>query len=153
MEAKSKVGSTDNIKHKAGGGNVKVGGTHQRILIKASQGAKYQMNKAAVIKGTFQVTQDRLFVNDESGLMNATQQCGGGLLLSVDDLLVIQNSTFRNQITIVKTWQQILKCPSKENISRTTFSNNVLEQRFTSVYSHSWSEIDEHIRRFTNLLV
>ena len=27
VEAKSKVGSTDNIKHKAGGGNVKVGGT------------------------------------------------------------------------------------------------------------------------------
>ena len=25
VEAKSKVGSTDNIKHKAGGGNVKVG--------------------------------------------------------------------------------------------------------------------------------
>ena len=101
MEAKSKVGSTDNIKHKAGGGNVKVGGTHQRILIKASQGAKYQMNKASVNKGTFQVTQDRLFVNDESGLMNATQQCGGGgLLLSVDDLLVIENSTFRNQITV-----------------------------------------------------
>ena len=38
VEAKSKVGSTDNIKHKAGGGNVKVGGTHQRILIKANHG-------------------------------------------------------------------------------------------------------------------
>ena len=31
VEAKSKVGSTDNMKHKAGGGNVKVGPTTNTV--------------------------------------------------------------------------------------------------------------------------
>ena len=98
------------------------------------------MNKASVNKSTFQVTQDRLFVNDESGLMNATQQCGGGLLLSVDDLLAFKAAPSGNQITV----------PSKRG---SKFLNVPVSNKVSQVFSHSWSEIDEHIRQFTNLLV
>ena len=97
------------------------------------------MNKASVNKGTFQVTQDRLFVNDESGLMNATQQCGGGLLLSVDDLLVFKAAPSATKSLPSKRGSKFLNVPVSNEVSQ--------------VFSHSWSEIDEHFRQFTNLLV
>ena len=102
------------------------------------------MNKASVNKGTFQVTQDRLFVNDESGLMNATQQCGGGLLLSVDDLLVF------------KAAPSATKSLYRQNVAanfKMSQQGEFLSNKVSQVFSHSWSEIVEHIRQFTNLLV
>ena len=97
------------------------------------------MNKAAVNKGTFQVTQDRLFVNDESGSLNATQQCGGGLLLSVDDLLAF------------KAAPSATKSLNRQNVAANfnmSQQGEYLSNKVSQVFSHSWSEIDEHFRQF-----